>query len=405
MYSYSRLETFEQCPRKYKFRYVDKLKTETEGVEAFVGKRVHETLERLYKDLKVTKLNSLDDLQRYYEGLWEKNWHAQVRIVQPGFSPGHYFELGKRCIADYYRHYYPFNHGRTLGLEERIELKLKDGDRVHTVQGYMDRLTWVPETETYEIHDYKTGNTVPTQEEADADRQLALYHLGILQRWPGAKNVRLIWHYLVADKEIVSTRKPEDLQALERDVVESIRRVEAEQTIGKWDIRTSRLCDWCEFKPICPAWKHPVAMEAIPVNEYLKDTGVQLVQKYSALEAAKADHQVRIKAIEEEQRKVEEAAIQWAKQEGVSVIDGPDHRLLVREEDDFRVPRKGEDPFAWELLRTTLKNAGKLEEVSTVNANMLKFAIKKGKWPADVVKAILGLVTQGMKRSVSLIKK
>jgi len=52
VYSNSRIETFEQCPRKYKFRYLENIKTGTEGVEAYVGKRVHETLEKLYRDLK-----------------------------------------------------------------------------------------------------------------------------------------------------------------------------------------------------------------------------------------------------------------------------------------------------------------------------------------------------------------
>jgi len=36
---------------------------------------------------------------------------------------------------------------------------------------------------------------------------------------------------------------------------------------------------------------------------------------------------------------------------------------------------------------------------------MLKFAMKKGKWPADVVKSVMGLVTQGIKKSISLVKK
>jgi len=405
MYSHSRLNTFEQCPRKYKFRYIENLKSETEGVEAFVGKRVHEALEKLYKDLKVTKLNTLEELQRYYEDLWEKNWHGNVRIVQPGFSPGHYFALGKQCIADYYRHYYPFNQTKTLGLEERIEMKLQDADRTYSIQGFIDRLSWDPATETYEIHDYKTGNSVPTQEEADQDRQLALYQLGVLQRWPGAGKIKLVWHYLVADKEIVSTRTTPDLKELEKQVIDVIHRVENELKSGRWDVKVSRLCDWCEYKPLCPAWKHPVAMETVPVNEYLNDPGVTLVKKYADLEAQKADLQASIKSITEEQKKIEEAAVQWAEKEGVSVIDGPGHRLVIKTEEEFKVPRKGEDPFAWELLRTTLKNAGKLESVSTVNGAMLKFAMKKGNWPSEVVKSIMGIASQTLTKTISLVKK
>ena len=49
IYSHSRLSSFEDCPRKFHYRYVLKIPQETEGIEAFVGKRVHEVLERLYE--------------------------------------------------------------------------------------------------------------------------------------------------------------------------------------------------------------------------------------------------------------------------------------------------------------------------------------------------------------------
>ncbi len=405
MYSYSRLDTFEQCPRKYKFRYIDGLKTETEGVEAFVGKRVHESLEKLYRDLKLTKLSSLEEILSFYEQEWGKNWHGGLRIARADFTPGHYFELGRQCLRDYYKHYHPFTQGKTIGLEERIEMKFPDGPRIHTLQGYIDRITWIPETEMYEIHDYKTSQTLPTQEDADDDRQLALYQLGLLQRWPDAKQFKLIWHYLAFDKELVSTRAPADLKSLQQEIVETIHQVENEMKIGRWEVRTSRLCDWCEYKPICPAWKHPVQMDELPVNEYLKDPGVVLVRTYAELEKQKADHQAAIKSVEAEQKKVADALIAFAEKEGVSAIDGPDHRIVIKSEEEFKAPRKGEDPFAWELLRTTLKNAGKLEDVSTVNAAMLKYAIKRGRWPEDLVKSIRSLITQGVTQTLSLVKK
>ncbi len=405
MYSNSRIETFEQCPRKYKFRYIENIRTETEGIEAFVGKRVHETLEKLYRDLKMTKLNTLEELLHYYESEWEKNWHGSVKVVREGITPGHYFGLGKQCIVDYYKRFHPFNQGRTLGLEERIEMKLKEGDKVYSIQGYIDRLTWDPATETYEIHDYKTGSTLPTQEDADQDRQLALYQLGIKQRWPEATRIKLIWHYLAADKDIVSSRSDADLTTLEREVIGAIHQIEEETKRGRWEVRTSRLCEWCEYKSICPAWKHPAAMEVLSPNEYMKDTGVQLVAKYAELEDRKADLQAEIKTIVQEQARIEEAAVAYAKKEDLLTIDGPEHRLVFKNEDEFRAPTKSEDPFSWELLRTTLKNAGKLEDVSTVNSAMLKFAIKKGKWPQDLVKSVMGLVTQGIKKTASLVKK
>lgn len=82
---------------------------ETEGIEAFVGKRVHETLEKLYRDLKLTKLNTLEELLAYYETLWEKNWHAKVSIVREGITPDNYFSFGQECIRNYYEHFKPFD--------------------------------------------------------------------------------------------------------------------------------------------------------------------------------------------------------------------------------------------------------------------------------------------------------
>jgi len=322
-----------------------------------------------------------------------------------GHPAGHYFALGQQCLADYYKHYHPFNQGKTLGLEERIELKLKNGDKAYSVQGYIDRLAWVSDSETYEIHDYKTGGYVPTQEEADQDRQLALYQLGIMQRWPDAKRVQLIWHYLASDKEIVSSRTIEDLKALEAEVVGLIHQIERETSLGQWEVRISRLCEWCEYKPVCPAYKHSTAVASLPPNEYLQDSGVQLVQKYTQIEEQKTVKEAELAALRDEQRKIEEAVLAYADKEGVTALDGPDHRLLIKTEEELKAPRKTEDPFAWELLRTTLKNAGKLEEVSTVNANMLRFALKKGKWPADLIKSIRGLVSSTLRKTVTLIKK
>jgi ATP-dependent helicase/DNAse subunit B len=48
IYSHSRLSSFEDCAKKFEYRYVLKLKRDTESIEGFVGKQVHKVLERLY---------------------------------------------------------------------------------------------------------------------------------------------------------------------------------------------------------------------------------------------------------------------------------------------------------------------------------------------------------------------
>ena len=49
IYSHSRLACFENCPKQFHYRYVLKIPSESESIEAFLGKRVHEVLERLHR--------------------------------------------------------------------------------------------------------------------------------------------------------------------------------------------------------------------------------------------------------------------------------------------------------------------------------------------------------------------
>ena len=83
VFSNSRLGAYEQCPLKYKYQYIDKIKVEeAKTVEAFMGSCVHETLEKLYRDLKLQKRNTQEDLLKFYNDLWAKNWSDDIKIVR-----------------------------------------------------------------------------------------------------------------------------------------------------------------------------------------------------------------------------------------------------------------------------------------------------------------------------------
>lgn len=82
-YSYSRLNTFEQCKLRYKFQYIDQVETEIENtVEAFMGELVHKVLEKIYIDVKFQKMPSLKELIAFYNDLWDKNWNDAIIIVR-----------------------------------------------------------------------------------------------------------------------------------------------------------------------------------------------------------------------------------------------------------------------------------------------------------------------------------
>ena len=67
-YSHSKIGCYETCPRKYKFKYVEKIRSEDfESVEGFLGNRVHETLEHLYRCIQSGQLLTEEELLKHYK--------------------------------------------------------------------------------------------------------------------------------------------------------------------------------------------------------------------------------------------------------------------------------------------------------------------------------------------------
>jgi len=248
-FSHSRLSSFEDCPKKYEFRYIRKIKRDFESIEAFVGKRVHEVLERLYKAVGRGHVPTLAQVLRRYGALFDEHYDAErVRVVRTETPVEEYRANGERALSNFYRTFYPFDADETLGIEERIHFDL-DADGRYRILGFVDRIARAQDG-VIEVQDYKTGRWVPTQKKLDADRQLALYQIAVAERFGRDEEVRLGWHYLARNQTRTSSRSTAQLAALRSattGLIERIGRTEA------FEPRTSNLCNWCEFNDVCPA--------------------------------------------------------------------------------------------------------------------------------------------------------
>lgn len=248
VYSYSKLNAFEQCKLQYKFRYIDKIIPEIEtSIESHLGDSVHRTLEWLYKKIQKNIVPSLDEIIIYYIKTWKENYRLGMVIVKEDSTEKDYFERGIQFLINYYSANKPFDDN-TMEVEKKITINL---DGKNKVQGFIDRLVHNLETGEFEIHDYKTGNTQPKKDHADKDRQLALYAIAIKERFGKDKEVVLVWHYLAHGKKLKSRRTNEQLETLKRETLELIRQIENEKEFSP---NKSFLCNWCRYKNICPAW-------------------------------------------------------------------------------------------------------------------------------------------------------
>ncbi len=395
IYSHSRLSTFEQCPYKFKLKYIDKVEPEEKHtIETFLGTRVHETLEKLYKDLLFQKENSLDDLYGHLHQQWAENWDDTIRIVKDQYKEENYLKMAERYLKDYYETYYPFHQERTIALEHRVQIALDD-DGEYKLQGFIDRLA-ERKTGFYEIHDYKTNMRLPLPEYIKSDRQLALYAIGVKNQYPDVRDVRLIWHFLAFNKEIDSTRTDEELDQLKKETIQLIDSIEAEET---YQTTPSYLCEWCEFKPICRQWSHLYQLREKPQNEYMSDAGKNLVDRYAALKMKTQQIHLDMYA---ELEKIEEAIISFAEKENIDVVYGSENKVRIKTEIRYTIPQKGSSER--KKLEQRLIEIGKWHDVVQFDARALNRILLEHKLKDNETEYIQSVVTLEKSKRLYLSK-
>ena len=113
-HSHSKLGTFQQCKYKYKLQYVDKVKVAIpDTVETFMGKLVHEVLEKLFKDLQYQKVNTKKELLALFEEEWEKRWEDTIIVAKKDYTPENYKEMGENAKSDKRDYIYKHIHQKS----------------------------------------------------------------------------------------------------------------------------------------------------------------------------------------------------------------------------------------------------------------------------------------------------
>jgi len=241
LYSHSRLSLFEQCPEAFKIKYIDKTFPDLPvSIHLFLGKEVHDTLEELYKKKMAGEIWEMDEMIRHFAQNWKKGFNSGIRVSNGGAES--FFHKGIKFLIDYYQTHKPFKDD-TMETEKRIVFQLDETGEVG-IQGFVDRLVktgW----DQFEVHDYKTNAMMKKQEEVDADRQLAFYHIGLQKLFGKELKVKLVWHFLAHNRSITSTRSQEQLEKLRVDTLKLINEIESNTV---WPACGRKWCDWCDYK-------------------------------------------------------------------------------------------------------------------------------------------------------------
>ena len=407
-WSHSRIEAFRQCPRKFFYRYVKRVKLpeEPETIEQFVGQRAHDALEWLYGEVQRGKAPALDALLARLRADWAEQWHDAITMPGGVRPPEEHRAEAERWLSDYHTRHAPFDQARTVGLEQRIAFDLDDAGTVK-MQGFVDRIA-IGADGIWQVHDYKTNRKLPTQQEKDADPQLGYYEIGVRRMWPDqAERVELTWHFLKFGVSITSRRTPDQLAALRESALVTIgdaqRRGKDEAAFPPVE---SNLCNWCEFQSICPVRKHLFKVAELPPNRFANEPGVKLVDHWTALDAQRRELKSQVEALESEIEQVQEALAAFAQREGAEVVAGSEREATVRTSETVLFPRKTVEPDEAEALEQQLRASRWWIEASAVDrAALVRLWERRASLDADLRALLEEFARTETKVDVRLRKK
>lgn len=269
----SRAGDFMQCPLLYRFRVVDRL-PEPPSAAAVRGTFVHSVLENVF-DLPAHRRRPDDAV-----GLMEQTWADLVaerpEVLEVLRSDGSGSGAGSGATAldaevtaeelaawmadaeALVRRWFTLEDPSVLEPAERelyVEVPVdRGGERGQlTLRGYVDRVDVAPADGALWVVDYKTGRAPSELFQAKALFQMKFYALAIW-RLRGRVPALLQLVYLKDGTILRHAPTEEELLATERKVVALYDAIEQAAERGDWRPNRSRLCDWCSFQSICPAW-------------------------------------------------------------------------------------------------------------------------------------------------------
>lgn len=245
----SRAADFKQCPLLYRFRSIDRL-DEAPSPAAARGTLVHAVLEELFE------LPAAERTPEAAVGLVPGRWQALVE-ERP--------ELAEMIADDESRTEDSwFAEAATLverwfTLEDpsrlepsRREVKVEVELEGLTLRGIIDRVDVAPTGEV-RIVDYKTGRSPSERFEGKALFQMKFY--GLVHWRTTGRVPDLLQLVYLRDGQVIRFAPDEaDLLALERNVRAVSSAIQQASSTGDFRPSPSRLCSWCDFKPLCPAF-------------------------------------------------------------------------------------------------------------------------------------------------------
>jgi putative RecB family exonuclease len=241
---------FIRCPRLFYEKQISKSITFVGTKATTKGKLAHSALERIFD------LPPADRTERATTGLVRKAWaetRTDAESVVVAALPNQEIEALLRETEGVVRNWFNLANPRSFEPLER-ELRVEADLGGAPMRGVIDRVDDLGGGRVA-IVDYKTGKQPQARFKEETLLPIRIY-AAALSTQPGmtVSQVRLLYispeHQGVIE-EPVNTRS---IAETKRQFASVWSDVKTAARTGRFESRTSPLCDYCDAQPICPAW-------------------------------------------------------------------------------------------------------------------------------------------------------
>jgi len=259
--SYSALEAYQTCPLKFKFREIDRIRT-PQTKEAFFGSLIHEILKILHEPSQLA-IPTEEEILKIFSEKWDPSFYEDPQEETIAFAQG------VKMLKNYYAGNYPARFN-IVSLETRFEAPVLDKGEAHIITGIIDRID-KNENGIFEVIDYKTSKKMPAQKFVDNNLQLAVYHLGVANRWPSLveqnRPVKLSLYYLPHNEKLSTIKNAENINETKEKILGIIDKIKISSAEQSFEPNPGPLCGWCQYQPHCPLFKHKFMEKALGDEE------------------------------------------------------------------------------------------------------------------------------------------
>ncbi len=246
-FSFSQLTAFDNCPLQYKFAFILKIPAPSDKASLVFGRLMHNVLYDFLLPLSLGGQANLftkkPDFKEYI--IWSrlKNIY-ELRFINDAYSSKKeaedYYSEGLNNLKLFLQHIKQ-EKPNILYLEKNFSFRLNND----IIKGVIDRIDKNLDG-SLSVVDYKTGNSKEKLSYKDK-KQLIIYQL-FLESSLKIKVSSLSYYYLKDGTSQTFIADDNEKIKVETELLEQIKSIKKKEFLAK----PSRLCQYCDFKEICP---------------------------------------------------------------------------------------------------------------------------------------------------------